>query len=79
VSIKDQIKTLDLESTQFCHVGKIIRQLNPEDVKALQELFDKKVSYQIISKILVAEGYSTSKDAVRVHNAKECKCESRKA
>jgi hypothetical protein len=76
VSIKDQVKNFNLEGAKLCHFAKISKQLNLEDQKSLAELFDKKVAYNIIAKILKAEGHTISGDAIRVHTVKDCRCES---
>jgi IS30 family transposase len=76
MSIRDQIKKLDLDTKDLCHYAKIIKQLSVEDLQELETLFARKVANHVIAKILVNEGYTVSKDVIRNHVAKQCRCES---
>jgi hypothetical protein len=74
MSIKEQVEKYGVASVQYCNFQKILYKLNREDLHDYQELIDRKINSSLLAKILVAEGYSISKETIRIHINGECKC-----
>jgi hypothetical protein len=60
--------------SQPCPYMLMVNSMTPEDQKTLEELWANGISQRTILRLLRAEGYKTSNEAIMAHRTKTCKC-----
>ena len=72
MTLKDRFAQADVH--QPCAYMITVNAMTPEDQKALAEAWDKGMSQRTILRVLRAEGYKTSNEAIMAHRKGQCKC-----
>lgn len=60
--------------SQPCPYMLTVNSMSAEDQKTLEELWANGISQRTILRLLRAEGYKTSNEAIMAHRTKTCKC-----
>jgi isochorismate hydrolase len=61
-------------SNQPCPYVLTVNSMTAEDQKTLEEMWANGISQRTILRLLRAEGYKTSNEAIMAHRTKTCKC-----
>jgi hypothetical protein len=59
---------------QICPYMTTVNSMTAEDQKTLEEMWAQGISQRTILRLLRAEGYKTSNEAIMAHRKGECKC-----
>ena len=62
------------KEVKICGYQKMIDSMPEEDKKTLEQAWKTKVSQRTIVRVLRAEGYKTSNEAIMAHFGSYCKC-----
>ena len=61
-------------TSQICPYMITVNSMSAEDKKTLEEMWANEISQRTILRLLRAEGYKTSNEAIMAHRKGECKC-----
>ena len=61
-------------TSQICPYMMTFNSMSAEDQKTLEEMWANEISQRTILRLLRAEGYKTSNEAIMAHRKGECRC-----
>lgn len=73
--LKNKLNELaDVESSDVCPIGRIIKELDTETADALLRVMKSPASTRDIHSTLVKAGYKLGRDTLSAHRKKHCRC-----